>query len=228
MVPQPIVETLRRRLQGLEETSRRLARIVSVGEGVDSWLPQGGLPAGCIHEVKGTNLANAVALASILSARVAGEEGKIFFLSPDRSLHALGLLPYGVHLPQLLHLSIRRPPDLAWALMETLRCSQVSAVIALVHGLDLTESRRLQLAAESFGVTAFLVGDATSAPIASPITRWRISPAPRAVEQNWDEPAWLLELLYCRSGRPGRWRVVWRGQTLQAETWPARCEEQPA
>src|SRR5215470_1549382 len=96
------VECLRQRIQSLEETQRRFSRTIPVAEAVDRWLPYGGLSAGCIHEVKGTSLANAIAFSALLSARLAGDNGNILYIAPDRSLHPLGLLPYGVKLNQVL------------------------------------------------------------------------------------------------------------------------------
>ena len=210
----PALEKLRERLDALEETRRRFSRTIPVADAVDRWMPHGGLPAGCIHEVKGASLASALAFSSILSARIAGDQGNIVYIAPDRSLHPLGLLPYGTRLDQFLLVSVSRSQDLAWAVMEALRCSQVSAVMTVLDGVDLTDSRRLQLAAESSGATGFLLGHAMSAPIAAPITRWKVSSHVGKPGQRFDEPAWKLDLLYCRAGQPGSWTVEWRNQRL--------------
>lgn len=214
MLAKPAVENLRRRISHLEEVHRRFSHIVPIADVVDCWLPQGGLSAGCIHEIKGTTLASAIVFSTILSSRLARDPKYIFYIAPDRSLHPLGLLPYGVKLDRIIHVSIRRSQDVAWAVLEALRCPQISSVIALLDGLDLTESRRLQLAAESTGVTGFLLGNSISAPIASPITRWKVSSANGRPGQRFDEPVWLLDLLYCRGGRPGKWMLEWRNQKL--------------
>lgn len=215
MLSKPAVENLRRQISYLEERQRRFSRTIPIADAIDSWLPHGGLSAGCIHEVKGTSLANAIAFSAVLSSRLGGDHGHVLYIAPDRSLHPLGLLPFGVKLNQLLHVSARRHRDLAWAVMEALRCPQVSSVIALLGGLDLTESRRLQLAAESSGATGFLLGHAASAPIASPISRWKISSAAGKAGQRFDKPLWTLDLLYCRGGRPGKWTLEWSDQKLQ-------------
>ena len=214
MSPHPALEKLRERLGALEETRRRFSRIIHVADAVDCWMPYGGLPAGCIHEVKGASLASALTFSAILSARIAGTEGNIVYIAPDRSVHPLGLLPYGTRLDQFLFVFVRRSRDLAWAVMEALRCPQVSAVMTVLDGLDLTDSRRLQLAAENSGATGFLLGHVTSPPIAAPITRWKVSPAMGKPRQRFDEPAWTLDLLYCRGGRPGSWIIEWRNQRL--------------
>lgn len=214
MSPHPALEKLRERLGRLEETQRRFSRTIPIADAVDHCMPHGGLPAGCIHEVKSASLASALAFSSILSARIAGDQGNVIYIAPDRSLHPLGLLPYGIRLDQFLFLSVRRSQDVSWAVMEALRCSQVSAVITVLDGADLTASRRLQLAAESSGATGFLIGHVTSAPIAAPITRWKVSSHVGKPGQRFDEPAWTLDLLYCRGGRPGTWIIEWRNQQL--------------
>src|SRR5580658_10518952 len=102
----PVLEKLRERLASLEETPRRFARAIPIADAVDRWMPHGGLPAGCIHEVKGVALASALAFSAILSARIAQnqdnrDQGNIVYIAPDRSLHPPGLLPYGIKLDQL-------------------------------------------------------------------------------------------------------------------------------
>lgn len=224
MPPHPALQKLREQLRCLEETRRRFSRIIPIEEAVDRSMPHGGLPAGCIHEVKGASLASALAFSAILSARIAGDQGNIVYIAPGRSLHPLGLLPYGMRLDQLLLVSVRRSQDLAWAAMEALRCPQVSAVMTVLDGVDLTDSRRLQLAAESSGATGFLLGHATSAPIAAPITRWKVSSHAGKPGQRFDEPAWTLDLLYCRGGRPGSWTIEWRNRRLSTLFHPSAMQ----
>ena len=194
------VAQLREQISDLEGAPRRFARKVSVCDLVDDALPGHGLPLGCVHEIKG-NPAGAIAFASLLSARVS-QKGAVFYIAPDRSFYPLGLLPYSVNLRQWIHVRARRPQDLAWTVLEALRCSQVNAVLAVMQSADLTFSRRLQLAAESSGATGFLLGNAASA-----ITRWRVA----SVKNS----GWQLDLLYCRGGRPGSWNVAWRNGRLE-------------
>lgn len=208
------LEKLREQLGCLEGTQARFSKTVPIADAVDRWMPCGGLPTGCIHEVKGASLAGVLAFSAILSARIAGEQGNIAYIAPDRSLHPLGLLPYGIKLDRLLFVSVRRPQDLAWALLEALRCSQVSAAMAVLDSADLTASRRLQLAAESSGATGFLLGRTSTASITAPITRWKIAARVGNPGQRFDEPVWAIDLLYCRGGRPGSWTLEWRDQRL--------------
>jgi protein ImuA len=177
---------------------------------IDQWLPYHGLPTGCIHEVKGSSLASAIAFASLLTPRIP-QKGVVLYVAPDCSLYPLGLLPYGVKLEQWIHVSVRRSKDLAWTVLEALRCSQASAVLAVMDAADLTYCRRLQLGAESSGATGFLLGNTNSAAAASVITRWRVSSVN-------GEGVWAVELRYCRGGRPGNWMATWRNGRLE----PAR------
>lgn len=214
MLSDPIGASLRKRISILEDAHRRFsARTIPIANAVDCKLPHGGLSAGCVHEIKGVNLATAIGFSAILSARAAGTCGNILYIAPDHTLHPPGLLLYGLNLSNMLCLAPLHPQNIAWSVLEALRCSQVSAVIAVSSGLGLTECRRLQLAAESSGATAFLVGHAASEPAASAITRWRICPASGV--QRFDEPIWNVDLLYCSGGRPGKWRLQWRDQQLQ-------------
>jgi protein ImuA len=92
--------------------------------------------------------------------------------------------------------------------------------MTLMSGVNLTDSRRLQLAAENSGATGFLLNRADTAPVAAPITRWLISPQVRR-SQRFDEPAWKLDLLYCRGGMPRSWTLEWSNRELRALGAPA-------
>jgi protein ImuA len=204
IAPDAVVAHLREKISNLEGAPRRFARTVSVCDFIDDALPGRGLPLGCVHEVKG-NPASVIAFAGLLSSRIS-RKGAVFYIEPSRGLYPLGLLPYGVNLQHWIHVRARHRRDLVWTVLEALRCPQVSAVLACMQSADLTFSRRLQLAAESSGATAFLLGDAASA-----ITRWRIS----SIKSSFHQTSWSLELLYCRGGQPGAWQVAWRNGRLE-------------
>ena len=208
---------LREKIHGLEETQRRFTCTIPVSVAIDEALPYKGLPLGCVHEVKGTSLASAIAFAFLLSARIPAQ-GSILYVAPDRSFYPLGVLPYGVRLDRCIHVSAQRSKDLVWTVLEALRCSRVSAVLAVVKNADLTLCRRFQLAAEGSGATGFLLGDTASTSIASVITRWRVSPVHivnSLSRQVFNETSWSLELQYCRGGYPKNWTVTWRDNKLE-------------
>jgi protein ImuA len=91
---------------------------------------------------------------------------------------------------------------------EGLKAKSLGAVLGEVEKLDLTASRRLQLAAETSGVTAFalrrwrVMGRAArdaAQPIAA-VTRWRVTALPTE-----NEICWQVDLARCRGGRPNTW-----------------------
>ena len=93
--------------------------------------------------------------------------------------------------------------------------------------VDLTASRRLQLAAEAGGTFGLLLrsplqssannGDNSAIPPAIPpiasVTRWRVTAAPSG--PAWPPPLlgatrWQVELLRARGGRPHHWLLEWQ------------------
>lgn len=228
---------LRGMLEPLLAAHGRFARKVSVAGPIDAALPDGGLPLGCIHQVKGMTLASGITFSSILASRISVNQGRIVYVSPDQTLHPLGLLPFGIAVDRVVHVVAKRPADVAWATLEALRCHQVAAVLALVQSADLTLCRRFQLAAESSGATGFLLTDASAkptTPIASVITRWQVSAIPAPKTSPFYEPCWEIDLAYCRGGRPASWQMAWRQHqlellaptvTVQPDGYPLRMAE---
>lgn len=226
-VPAPDrIALLRGRIEPLLEIQRRFSRTISVSGEIDAELPYHGLPLGCVHEVCGSSLACETAFASLLSARISAASGQIVYATSDRSVYPLGLLPYGIQLDRWIHVSVRRSQDLAWAVLEALRCPQVSAVLAVMKTADLTLCRRFQLAAEGSGATGFLLDSAASksaTSIASVITRWQISSVKAPPGSSFTEPCWEIGLSYCRGGRPGQWTTVWRNGQLELLVSPSQA-----
>jgi protein ImuA len=217
-------------IEPLRVVQQRFSRTVSVSKEIDAGLPCRGLPLGCIHEVQNPGLASGIAFASLLAGRIPPVGGQLIYIASDRSFHPLGLLPQGVQPERWIHVTARSLQDLAWTVLETLRCPQVSAVLAVVKAADLTLCRRFQLAAESSGSTGFLLTDTTAKPaIASVITRWQISSIPAPPGATFGEACWDINLIYCRGGRPGRWNTVWRnGQLESLELSSQTVASQPA
>lgn len=213
---QAVLADLKEKVGSLEGTPRRFARTIPISDFIDDALPARGLPLGCVHEIKG-NPAAVIAFSGLLSARIA-RTGTVLYVAPDRHFYPLGLLPYGVNLQHWIHICAHRQQDLVWTVLEALRCPQVNAVLAVMQQADLTLCRRLQLAAESSGATAFLLGNTApvSVSLASAITRWRIAPLKGVSGQAFDQAAWRLKLLYCRGSRPDMWDVVYRNGRLES------------
>lgn len=82
---------------------------------------------------------------------------------------------------------------------------------AIAGGLDLTSSRRLNLAAAAQRTPLVLLRGAKAAGVSAAATRWRIAAAPAACDRfgafaHW---RWQVALERCRNGRPGEWLIEW-------------------
>jgi protein ImuA len=222
----------------LDELRARLARldhhptdrpILPLGlAAVDRVLPGGGLARGCLHELCGApDRAAAAGFAAALLGRLAAD-GHALWIGPRDDLYAPGLAAQGLPPERLIVVRAGARDARLWALEEALRSPGLTAVLAEVDRLTLTQSRRLQLAAEAKGVTAFLLrplsacdapgaamGAAPSAASTAAMTRWRITPLPavatgEASPRAWEPPRWRVELVRCRGGRTGAWAIAWR------------------
>jgi protein ImuA len=148
--------------------------------------------------------------------------GHAVWIGPRGDLFAPGLAALGLAPERLIVVRARGRDAILWALEEALRSPGLAAARAEVERLDLTASRRLQLAAEAQGVTALLLRPPLERPGAlagasAAATRWRIGALPGAGAGGGRElgpPAWRVELFRCRGGRTGVWQVGW-----QKEGW---------
>ena len=209
---------------------------------IDSHLPAGGLARGALHEVMFQSPGDAGAATAFCTALIVrlaqvnrqqdenGTEKRpqdktVLWCLQDRTTDAGLVYPPGLAWLQLdasrlLAVRTRRDTDTLWVMEEALRCTGLTAVIGEAKTVDLTASRRLQLAAEASGVTALLLRPASDAPgTSAATTRWRIGAAPSR-PHGWaaalGEPGtacWQATLFRCRGGAPGGWVMEWRDET---------------
>ncbi|UEM18631.1 hypothetical protein JL100_016055 [Skermanella mucosa] len=220
-----------RRMEGIGGADGERLLPLGVPE-IDRMLPDGGLPLGCLHEIVGGGGppgAAASGFGAALLARIAGHQGRggdsggcgqVVWITRGDDLHAPGLTPYGLMPDRLITVRARRDGDILWAIEESLRCRSLRAVLGEVGDIDMVASRRLQLAAESGGVTAFLLrGAGPRLAATASVTRWSLRPepsVPHAGEPGLGAPRWRVGLIRCRGGRPGEWLVEWNGAGLTA------------
>ena len=220
--PPPLGADQRRRLELLRAALARLDRpaldeggaILPLGlPGIDGALPGGGLRRGCLHELCGkTRPAAALGFAVALLGRVLAGHGRAVWIGRRDDLFAPGLAALGLAPERLILVRARARDAGLWALEEALSTPGLCAALAEVDQLSLTQSRRLQLAAEAQGVTALLLRPrrAVATPSAA-TTRWRIAAAPsQAGGRDLGPPRWRVELVRCRGGRTGVWQVEWQ------------------
>jgi len=212
-VLQQRTETERQALAGLRAELRRLegggrreraARPVGL-PAIERVLPGGGLARGALHEILGTETgwAAAVGVAASLGAGLP-RQGPVLWCLADDGLYGPGLARLGLAPDRLILVRARRPADLLWAMEEGLKTPGLVAVLGEPKSLDLTASRRLQLAAEGSGVTGLVLRrDQAGSSVA--VTRWRVAPAPSGPAFGTDtrdfglaRARWQVELIRCR------------------------------
>jgi protein ImuA len=82
---------------------------------------------------------------------------------------------------------------------------------AVAGGLDLTMSRRLNLAATPRATPLVLLRSSLPGSTSAAATRWRIASAPAARDPfgAFARPRWTAALERCRNGRTGKWLIEW-------------------
>lgn len=216
---QAVLARLRRHLQRLERGTAPAAgqRVRFEVPVVDRALPGGGLDPAALHEVVAAEADGAaVAFTAALAARRAGDHGVVLWCTERPGLYPPGLMAFGLRPERLLLARGRDDQARLWAMEEGLRCPALAAVVGEVRRIDLTQSRRLQLAAAGTGVMALLLrpaGAALSAGAAA--TRWRIAGAPGTPPASYagvGRPCLTAELLRVRGGEPRSWCLEWTGR----------------
>lgn len=220
---------LRSRVQAIEGLARDQAEVLSLGvDEIDQALPWGGLPLGCLHHVVGAHTdlnacgfaPTATAFVSVATGRLT-ERGKVMWClpryKPVDSLYGPGLGMLGLPEDEVIFVRARDETEALWAMEEGLACRDLAAVVGALNApLSLTAERRLQLAAERTGVTAFLLQPGLSmATAGAAVTRWQVQTMPSA-RPAWPGiglPRWSLTLHRCRQGIPRSWTVEWCNET---------------
>ena len=225
-----LISALRARIARMERAgaaealAARGEDAVPLAPAIDAALPWGGLPRAALHEVLTAEPGAATGFAALALARAGGT---VLWIAPDPDVWPPGMARFGLSPAQLVLVRATREQDALWAMEETLRCPAVGAALLMVPGeLDLTAARRLQLAAEAGGVLGLLLRpDEDGAAPTAALTRWRVgaTASESTVSHALGDPAWSLELLRCRGGRPARWQAAWHGDQLVTEEGTARA-----
>jgi len=248
--PQAGLTALRERVEKLARGSVGDHGVLPFGvSAIDAALPDGGLARGALHEIGGLGgdeedgAVAAAFLAGIL-ARLVPAQPVLWCLVAD-DLYGPGLAARGLAPHRILSVRGRDDRTVLEAMEDGLKVSALAAVVGEVGVLPLTASRRLQLAAASSGVTAFVLrrwrtGTCAEAEREAPVaaaTRWRVSALPsRPVdgEPGIGRLIWSVELTRCRGGVPAHWVLEACDATGHvalaaelADRAPAPAERQP-
>jgi protein ImuA len=204
---------------GSSPNARGKAQVILGAPALDQHLPWGGLPRAALHEVAGEGAdreqgAAAAGFAALWLARLQAS-GPVLWIARAGSLaavdlHAHGLAQQSLDPKRLILVAAKRDDEALWVMEEGLKAKSLGAVLGEIETLDLTASRRLQLAAEAGGVTAFVlrrwrVAERATRDAAQPIaavTRWKVASLP---SDGAGDIRWQIDLTRCRGGKPGTW-----------------------
>jgi len=226
MVEERTLPELRERIRRIERPAATAHGVLPFGiTAIDRALPGGGLARGALHEILGMSGdeedgALAAAFAAGIVGRLAAQrsltsDAMVLWCLPHTDLYGPGLAAHGLDPARLVLVRAPRDDEILWAMEEGLRAAGIGAVVGEVRALAAVASRRLQLAAERSGITAFLLrrwrdgGQAArerNLPNAA-ATRWRIAalPSEPTGEPGIGVPRWRVELLRCRGGKTAAW-----------------------
>ncbi|NNM78290.1 protein ImuA [Sphingomonas sp. ID1715] len=208
------LEQLRAEVRAIAAGGKDPAAALPFGlEALDGRIAGGGLADAGLHEAAGASCgysddAAATLFLAGIAGRRAGERGTVLWVVSRRDLFAPGLALAGLPPERLLIAEAGRDEDVLAVMEEGLRHGALAAVVGEVGRAGLTETRRLQLAAEEGGTMALMLRRWRKAdPLAEPstaITRWRIGPAPSVPlpTAGVGPPCWTIELARQRGG-PG-------------------------
>jgi protein ImuA len=186
---------------------------------------QGGLALGAMHEVfteAGRHSAGATGFALGLTARVLRRRPLLWIASDfaGREMGAMsmgGLVELGLDPRCLVTVHASDAEAALRTAADALACDALGAVVLEVWGetrhLDLVASRKLTLAAQASGVTAFLLRMAASPQPSTAETRWIVRAAhspPAPSWSAWGAPVFDAQLARNRHGPIGRWTMEWK------------------
>lgn len=183
---------------------------------VEAAFPNGVFPTGAVHEFISSAAAQSAATSGFMAAlagRLMKEDGICLWIGTKRSVFPLALNFFGTAPERVIFIDVKKERDLLWMIEEGLKCEALAAVIGEIKEINLTDSRRLQLAVEHSRVTGLLhrVCPRLTNPVAA-VCRWQISPIPS--ELGSDLPGvgfarWNVQILKVRNGEPGNWQLEW-------------------
>ena len=95
-------------------------------------------------------------IAGILSSLLQ-KGGAVVWISSSHTIFPPALVSFGINPEKFIFIRLRNQKEILWTIEEALKCEGLTAVVGEVSCVDLTISRRLQLATEQTGVTGFLL-----------------------------------------------------------------------
>jgi len=213
----------------LAELKARIARLGGSGKvgravlpfgisELDGRLPGGGFAFGALHEIVGGGFGAMHGAAAVLfvAGLLARAEGPVLWCLNAHDLFAPALSGVGLHPDRVIYAEAGDERTVLFCMEEGLRHAGLAGVVGEVSRLSMTASRRLQLAAETSGIIAFVIRRwcdraATNGfrQLTAATTRWRVNAVPSSPlpVAGIGRPRWLVALIRSRAGECGEWEV---------------------
>ncbi len=185
---------------------------------IDGFVPAGGLLPAALHEFSGAggNTEHGTPPAQLIAALSAQCPGPVVWVVDRDPPYAPSFAGCGLGPDRVIYAAAGKA--VLGVMDDCLRHPSLAVVVGKVSGrLGLTASRRLRLAAESSGVTAFVLrrslvhDDPVLREPTAALTRWRIACvwSPLTLPHAPEVPGvgrvhWRIELQRARGGQPGR------------------------
>lgn len=197
-------------------------------------FPRGIFPIGAIHEFvsyEPTAAASTTGFIVALTGKLMNEGCVCLWIGNKKKIFPVGLKHFGLEPDRIVFINTSTQKDRLWIIEEALKCEGLIAVIGEIKELTFTESRRLQLAVEHSGVTAFIHRHEpyTENAVAS-TARWKITPLPSISHDSLPGigySCWDVQLLKVKNGKPNAWTVSWFNGSFQTQTGSRPSELQP-
>lgn len=209
---------LRKEIQHLEGFKAESCRfdVQTKIEAIDRCFPEGVFPLGVVHELicqEKSHVAPTLGFLSALMTTVNLSRAPVLWITQNKDVFAPGLITFGLEPHRIVFMSVQSDREALWAMEEGLHTKGLAAAISEVTSIDLTATKRLQLATESSGVTGFLIRFNKQGHNSSCFSSWAISGLPSQLEDGLPGvgfPRWHVELRKIRNGRLGEWDIEWR------------------
>lgn len=182
---------------------------------INEAFPNKAFPYAGLHEFFYHNSEEATASSAFISGLLSShicKEQNIVWISAAQKVFPPALRWFGLTPHRVLFLHIKKEKEISWAIQEALTCSSLTAVVGELPEINLTASRRFQLAIEGSGVGCFVLRLKPKSLLTASVSRWHIQPLYSNAEENLPglgHPRWRVKLLKARNGSPGSWDVEW-------------------
>jgi protein ImuA len=184
---------------------------------INKAFPNQQFPTGAIHEFIAPNIADGAATAGFTTALISGlmrAGGVCIWVSMGRKIYPPGLKIFGVAPDKVIFMDMRTEKEVLWVMEEALKCEGLGAVVGEMRELDMTVSRRYQLAVEQSRVTGFVIRQQPRLLYPNvAVARWHVTHLPGIIEAETPGlgfPRWNIQLSRIRNGHPGSWEVGWQ------------------